>query len=145
MVIRVYSLELILVQNVQYNDLKVKPSILPSKAPMKGLFGPPRMAPGCVLLPVVYKDMHYKLKCQLVNENMPNFLSESDSENLKLVQRVYHVNSTDSKVIVDEFKHVFQGVGKLPGQYSLKTDPSILPIAHNPRPVPAALYGATKA
>jgi hypothetical protein len=48
---------------------------------------------------------------------MPNLLSEFDSERLNLIQRMYPVNVTNNpKDILNEYKHVFQGVGKLPGK-----------------------------
>ena len=37
-----------------YEVLKVKPKVFPSKAQMKGIFGPPQVAPGYIMLPVCY-------------------------------------------------------------------------------------------
>ena len=41
--------------------------------------------------------------------------------------------------ILEEYKDVFQGLGRLPGEYHMELDPSVLPVQHAPRKVPIHL------
>jgi hypothetical protein len=47
--------------------------------------------------------------------------------------------SEQPQSIIDEFADVFQGIGKVLGEVSLKVDPNVNPVAHHPRPIPVAL------
>ena len=44
--------------------------------------------------------------------------------------------------LVKQCTDVFTGVGRIPGEVSLKIDPDAIPVAHPPRPVPEPLRGA---
>ena len=41
--------------------------------------------------------------------------------------------------LLQEFNDVFEGLGKLEGQYTIVTDPSVKPVVHPPRRLPVAL------
>lgn len=41
--------------------------------------------------------------------------------------------------ILTEFGDMFEGLGKLPGEYRIDVDPSVKPVQHHPRKVPEAL------
>ena len=51
--------------------------------------------------------------------------------------------STASEII-REYQDVFQGVGKVPIEVSLKVDQNHVPVSHAARPVPAALQDKVK-
>jgi hypothetical protein len=38
--------------------------------------------------------------------------------------------------ILQEYKDVFTGLGKLPGQYHIETNPNVKPVQNNPRRIP---------
>ena len=46
---------------------------------------------------------------------------------------------TDTDPILEEYNDVFQGLGKLEGQYRIVTDESIKPVVHPPRRLPVAI------
>ena len=41
--------------------------------------------------------------------------------------------------LLQQFNDVFEGLGKLEGQYTIVTDPSVKPVVHSPRQLPVAL------
>ncbi len=43
--------------------------------------------------------------------------------------------------LLQEFNDVFEGLGKLEGQYTIVTDPSVKPVVHPPRRLAVALIG----
>jgi hypothetical protein len=68
---------------------------------------------------------------------------------MNLIKRVSEVQnvpqqSRSAQAICDKFRDVFQGVGKIPGKYALVCNPDAKPVAHPPRPVPAALRTQVK-
>ena len=65
-----------------------------------------------------------------MNSCVPNLLSASDSVKMSLVKRVYSVNNdvpSEPTVLIKEFADVFQGVGRVPGEYSLNVDHNVPP------------------
>ena len=46
--------------------------------------------------------------------------------------------------IFDKYPDLFQGLGYLPGEHSIKIDPSVPPVVHPPRRVPVSLRGKIK-
>ena len=78
-------------------------------------------------------------------------MSDTDSVALGLVKRVYRTESSNSndvpqstKAILDKYIDVTSGIGCIPGTCTLKYDPSVKPVAHPPRLIPAALRDAVK-
>ena len=138
-----------------YDKMHVKPTLYSSNTVINGYLGQTKSS-GYVYLPVIYKEKGYELKCEIVDGSVPNILSRQDSVKLGLVTRVQRVCNVEvpnimkhknvvkcsvqsAKEIVQEYSDVFTGVGKMPGKVSLKIDPNFTPVAHPPRPVPAAL------
>ena len=46
--------------------------------------------------------------------------------------------------ILDKYPDLFQGLGCLPGNHTIKLDPSVAPVVHPPRKVPVSLKGKIK-
>ena len=46
-----------------------------------------------------------------------------------------------SDIVLNDYGEVFEGIGKLPGQYKLRVDETIPPVIHPPRRIPCALKG----
>ena len=140
-----------------------------------GAFGNSTVKPvGQTTFEIVQKNGKiYALTCEVVEGDVPNILSAIDSQRLGFVKRVYAnkvkrnvvkvTNAKDVNVpksdrsdkvqsavqqIVNEFSDRFpdDGIGKIPGKWSLHLDPDYKdgPIAHGPRPLPAALQEKTK-
>ncbi len=113
---------------------------------------------GTVVLDVMYKGNKYEIRCEVIDGNVPNLLSLSDSIKLDLVRRV-NTNKQETKwpesvmkcehesikSLIEEYEDVFTGIGKVPGSVSLKIDKDVPPVVHPPRPIPVALRDAVKA
>ena len=57
---------------------------------------------------------------------------------MNTVQEV-HVNSPKVDKLKTKYKHVFEGIGCMPGKQSLRVNPDVSPVVHAPRRVPVAL------
>ena len=137
-----------LVSKSTYESMFNKPMLLQSNIAVRGLLGQPAKSLGTIRLPVRYKGVGYDIKCEVLDgPNVPNILSEMDSVRMNLVKRVNVVDSVPKSAndVYSQFKDVFQGVGKIPGKYDLKCDPNAKPVAHPPRPIPAALREPARA
>ena len=118
---------------------------------IRGITGNPSKACGTVTLPVRHRGEVVFLNCEVVDDvNCPNLLSEAESLRLNLVKRINHNKGSTSSIppsaqaVYKQYADVTQGVGKIPGKYALKIDENAQPVAHPPRPIPAALRDATK-
>ena len=96
------------------------------------------------------------LKFYIVDLEAPNVLGAETCKNLDLVRcvpvnRVVTPNSLadapvgDSILEQPEYSTLFEGLGCLPGTYSIKLDSSVPPTIHPPRKVPAALMDRVRA
>ena len=47
--------------------------------------------------------------------------------------------SPQSNAILEQYKHVFEGLGERPGEYKVITDKRVKPKVHTPRRVPVAV------
>ena len=53
-------------------------------------------------------------------------------------------HQADNPDILQEYSDLFQGLGCLPGEHTIKIDPAVPPVVHPPRKVPVALKGKIK-
>ena len=113
-------------------------------------------AEGIVHLPVKHDNIDHMLKFYIVDLEAPNVLGAETCKNLDLVRcvpvnRVVTPNSLadapvgDSILEQPEYSTLFEGLGCLPGTYSIKLDLSVPPTIHPPRKVPAALMDKVRA
>ena len=113
-------------------------------------------AEGIVHLPVKHDNIDHMLKFYIVDLEAPNVLGAETCKNLDLVRcvpvnRVVTPNSLTDAPVGDsileqpEYFTLFEGLGCLPGTYSIKLDSSVPPTIHPPRKVPAALMDRVRA
>ena len=144
-----------------YRDY-VKSGLVHSSTIISGISEPTVQPVGRVELRVMYNDKQYNIMCEVLDREIPCLVGLDDSLMMNLISRVDHAQGSDdtgaidnmflhvkcnypeSQAILAEYKDTFQGIGKIPGEVSLKIDPSVTPVAHPPRPVPEALRGAVK-
>ena len=146
-----------------FDALKCKESLPVRQSTIRLLgFGNQPVYPvGSVNVPIVHNDKVFHVDCEIVNGNVPNVLSLKHCIEMNLVKLV-NDNKSASKVkinwpdnvanckqssarkVLDEHAEVFKGLGKVPGVVSLKVSDKITPVAHPPRPVPAALRKAVQ-
>ena len=117
--------------------LGLESSISVSKAMISGVHDHAERAYGEVYVPCMYKAVMTRLKFYVMNTGRDlNLLGRSDSTRLGLMLRVHTVVTND---IVSRYNDVLgTSIGCLPGEYSMKIDPSLTPVIHPPRSVPAA-------
>lgn len=132
-----------------YMSLAKRPVLQCSNVTIRGVGGNLLRSLGCITLPVEYKGVQYEIQCEVLDvPKVPNILSETESVKMNLIKRVNEVQSISglksAQAILDNFSDVFQGVGKIPGEYALICNPDAKPVAHPPRPVPAALREQVK-
>ena len=87
-----------------------------------------------------YKGEQHLLNFKIVSGSQKPLLSGETCTNMELiiVNVVNNVNSpstTTSEDIIEEYKHVFQGLGCLPEEYHLEVDPNVTLVKHTPRRV----------
>jgi len=129
-----------------YDQLRAKPTLHKSNVKINSFIGRAKSC-GYIYLPVCHNQKRYDLKFEVVDTNAPTILSKYDCVNMGFVKRVMSLKHENiekckfesAKEIINEYADVFKGIGKMPGKVSLKVDPNIKPVAHSPRPVPAAL------
>ena len=78
---------------------------------------------GYIILPVVYKELSYRIRCEVVPHNIAklNILSDVDSIKLGLIKRIMSLDKSEvpesTKLVMNKYHKVFQGIGKLPETY----------------------------
>ena len=97
----------------------------------------------------------FRVHCHIVNENVTPLLSLKSSQQLGLIKIVdSHTviivtgQTSSSNVLNDpvlrQCKDVFQGLGCLEGEYTIKLKPDAKPVVQPPRKAPVALREAVK-
>ena len=98
---------------------------------------------GKVQTTVRHKDQYFGLELQIVDDDVQPVLGLKSSLDLNLLHRVYTVNKnqgTESvKELINEYDHLFKGMGCLPGKYDIKVYPTVPPVVASPRRIPHTL------
>lgn len=98
---------------------------------------------GKVQTSVRHKDQYFLMEIQIVDDNVQPILGLKSSLDMNLVNRVYTVNrnqSTESvEGLLNEYDHLFHGIGCLPGKYDIKVDHRVKPVVAPPRRIPHTL------
>ena len=101
-------------------------TIKPTEVPLRSYSGHTIKPAGFVTLPVKYKDRTINLNFHVVKMIVKPILGVNSCEGLGLVSRVYQLeNSGTPSDIQKEYSEVFQGLGCMPGEYTVKVDPNV--------------------
>ena len=114
----------------------------PSRVSIRGVHGQCVKAIGMVQLPCSYKNITRSVEFQVLGSQHPvNILGRFDCVRFGLIARVNVAQAEGAyQGIRGKFKDVLgNNIGCLPGEYSIKIDPSVPPVVHPPRPVPAPI------
>lgn len=82
----------------------------------------------------------------IVNGSSQPILGRSSCENMNLVRRVddNQIRTTSDTALLHEFRHVFEGLGELPGEHNIVLDENISPVVHPSRKIPFILHDQLK-
>ena len=102
---------------------------------------------GVVTLPCEYKGKVFHVKFHVIEIEAPSVLSAQTCKEMGLLARIHSLQQhniperptdLDQSILV-EYSDLFQGLGCLPGEHTIKLDPSVPPVVHPPRKVPVSL------
>ncbi len=145
--------------SIETYNTHIAEGLVHSGMKISGISAPTVTPVGRVKLRVNYQGKSHEILCEVLNQKIPNLLGLKDCIKLNLISRVDSALAPKShtqllsnipcqypgaKGILNEYQDIFRGVGKMPGEVSLKLDPNCTPVAHPPRPIPAALHEAVK-
>ncbi|CAH1232986.1 RTL1 [Branchiostoma lanceolatum] len=120
-------------------------SLEPTKTRLFGYGNTPLEVKGKCSLRCNYKGRSGTLDFFVVKANATPVLSLQACLSLKLIQLVLTVKSSETaESIKQEYSDVFQGIGRLPGEYRIQVDPNVEPVVHAPRKFPVSLRDPLK-
>ena len=97
---------------------------------------------GKATLLVGTKDAFSPVEFQIVDHKVQPVLGLQTCLDLKLIKRMYTVNSDidtdDPNKLLKDYKDVFEGLGCLPGEYNIQLNVDAKPVVHPPRKIPFA-------
>ena len=114
---------------------------------------------GVVTLPCEHKGKVYNVQFHVVEVEAPAVLSAQTCKEMGLLVRIHQLQDSQPKEqhcipecltvtnqnILNEYSDLFQGLGCIPGEHTIKVDPSIPAVVYPPRKVPVALKDKIKA
>jgi hypothetical protein len=92
-----------------------------------------------ITVPALYKNNSCIIKMFVSKSNGRSVLGRETIDKLEIAKMVQGVTREDSKDYFEKYPDVFSGIGCLPGQYSIKIDPSVKPCVHAARRFPQAI------
>ena len=130
-------------------SLGIKLEVKKPEAQLKSYSGHMIKTRGVTTLPCEHKGQQYEVKFHIVDIDAPPVLSAQTCKELGLVKRIHAVqhcrpedcqtSSPEPHDILEEYPDLFDGLGCLPKEHTIKVDPSVTPVVHPPRRVPLAL------
>lgn len=102
---------------------------------------------GKCLLKVTHKDVTSVMSFVVVPKDVQALLGCQACERLNLVKRVFVIEQTKDSVyedIMKDYSDLFQGLGCLPGEHTIRVDKTVPPVIHPCRKVPFALLKPLK-
>ena len=128
-------------------SLNLTRNMTQSDVVISGVSGSQMKSFGCITLPCRYKNTVLNVDFQVLKSHKNvNLLGRVDCVNFGLIARVNMTVCDDAcKNIVHEYQDILgDSIGCIPGEYTIKLDPSINPVIHAPRSVPAPIRDQVK-
>lgn len=88
---------------------------------------------------VKYKKKSYFLEFIVVRSDAQPILGIKACEQMGLIKRVMTLNKSEEINIFKEYADVFEGIGCLEGEHTIRIDESVTPKVHPPRKIPVTL------
>jgi hypothetical protein len=125
-----------------FNSLVNQPNIRVSNATLLAYGNSIVPQKGIAELTVVHRSNSYQLQFHIVVPDATPILGLPACQQLNLVRRVDEISTLDP---MSEYPDVFQGLGRIPGEYHIELDPTITPVIHPTRRIPLSLQPKLKA
>ncbi|KAG8175794.1 hypothetical protein JTE90_013347 [Oedothorax gibbosus] len=129
-----------------FECLPSKPILQPTTITVCTYSGDVLPVTGECILSCDVNDQHNQLKFVIVDLDVHPVLSASACVDLQLVQRINPKNcsvnaiaSSKLQEVIEEYKDVFEGVGRLPGTHKIIIHDDATPVIAAPRKIPLAL------
>lgn len=88
---------------------------------------------------VKYKKKTHVLEFIVVKSDAKPILGINACEQMGLIQRVMELSKSDKMDIFTEYADVFEGIGCLEGEHTIRIDENVIPRVHPPRKIPVTL------
>lgn len=129
------------------NKIRPRPKLHATKVKVSGYSGAAIPVKGKCMVNVMHKEKEPTLAFIVVPGNVQTILGLSACERLNLVKRVLVVQNeedTDCYELMQEYSDLFQGLGCLPGEHTIRVDKNVPPVINPCRKVPFALQKPMK-
>ena len=137
-------------------DLGIQCYVEKTQITLKSYSGHQIPTRGVVTLPCEHKGKVYNVQFHVVEVEAPAVLSVQTCKEMALLVRIHQLEDSQPKEqhcipecptvtnqnILNEYSDLFQGC--IPGEHTIKVDPSIPAVAHPPRKVPVSLKDKIK-
>ena len=130
-----------------FNDIRPRPKVHATKVKVRGYSGAAIPVKGRCSVKVTHKDREHTLAFVVVHRDVQAILGLAACERLNLVKRVLVVESEGETVydeLMEEYSDLFQGLGCLPGEHTIRVDKNVPPVINPCRKVPFALQKPLK-
>ena len=115
-----------------------------SQVKLKSYSGHPIPTKGVVTLPCECKGNTFQVNFHVVEMEAPTVLGAQTCKALGLLARVHLLQQQSpskcpegmAQKMYEQYSDLFQGLGCLPGEHTIKVDSSISPVVHPPRKCP---------
>ncbi|XP_053326251.1 uncharacterized protein K02A2.6-like [Spea bombifrons] len=131
-----------------FNLMKPRPTLQETNIRVTGYSGANIPVKGRCLAKVTYKTKVHTLSFIVVPKNVQAILGLSSCERLNLVKRVLVLETgsdPEYEGLLEEYRDLFNGLGCLPGEHTIRIDKTVPPVVHPCRKVPFALQDQLKA
>lgn len=124
--------------------LPKKPKLHQCDTKLKGYYGSDIPVLGKCVVNLQLRGKTYPVRFVVVPGSAPTILGKNACEKLDLVKRIYTLNQSRKHDMLTEYKDVFEGLGCLPGEVSIKIQPNAEPVIEACRGVPFKLQDKLK-
>ena len=114
-----------------FNNIRPRPKVHATKMKVRGYSGTAIPVKGRCLVEVTHKDRERTLAFVVVHRDVQAKLGLAACERLNLVKRVLVVESEGETVydeLMEEYSDLFQGLGCLPGEHTIRVDKNLPPV-----------------
>ena len=133
-------------------DLGIQCHVEKTQITLKSYSGHQIPTRGVVTLPYEHKGNVYNVQFHVVEVEAPAVLSAQTCKEMGLLARIHQLRDSQPKEqycipecptvtnqnILNEYSDLFQGLGCIPGEHTIKVDPSIPAVVHPPRKIPVS-------